>query len=173
MLSKDVSVKLMSTETPGLSKVPILNPQLCSQSPSHWRRYHSDNLDSVFIRLVSMARDGASRGICFPGTWIALCEQCRATSLVQQERKRRKESRHHEDLHTRKVRNCRRANRRFKRGRSLPDRCSYPPSDLRLLAAWRDEKFLTQDAKAQRNNDRLRHSRRKRAWPAMMMFEFP
>ena len=59
--------------------------------------------------LESMAGGVGNEGICFPGAQIAprRVSGYRATRLVNEERKLRKEGRHHEDLHTRKVPNCR------------------------------------------------------------------
>ena len=43
----------------------------------------SEMMKSAFMvrsRLDSMARDKSEKGVCFPETWIAPYERCRATS---------------------------------------------------------------------------------------------
>ena len=63
-------------------------------------------------RLDTMASDEASKGVCSPRTWIALrrVSEGRATSLVMDQLKPRKESRHHENLRTTRLPRRRAAN---------------------------------------------------------------
>src|SRR6185503_7620600 len=57
----------------------------------------------------SMASDEDKKIVCSPATRIALCVQRQATSLLCNELQPRKQSRHHEDLHTPVAQYCRAA----------------------------------------------------------------
>ena len=78
--STSVSCRSISIVHPGLSKVPILMPRECSQSPLHWFRYHCCNLVSASIlRLTGLARlQPSTPRLTTPGA--ALCRTCGAES---------------------------------------------------------------------------------------------
>src|SRR5437762_13696844 len=60
-------------------------------------------------RLDTMAGDEGKKSVCSPQTWIALRVQRRTTSSFTNDLKPKKESRHHEDLHTASPQHCRAA----------------------------------------------------------------